>query len=114
MYKTIFHLDEEEKITDVLRNINNLLQDMESEGEKIEIEVLANSNGVKAFKKNRDKNRDKIKNVLEKNVKIALCNNSLKKLELTKEDFIDEAFIVTSGVGELTRKQYNEWAYIKP
>lgn len=114
MYKTVFHLDQEEKIVDVIRNIGNLLEDMEDTGEEIQIEILANGSGVKPFRKENEDNKEEIKDLLEKNVKIAICSNTLKKLELTKDDFIEKTDIVASGVGELTRKQNNGWAYIRP
>lgn len=114
MYKTIFHLDQEEKIVDLIRNIGNLLEDIEKAGEEIEIEILANGSGVKPFKKDNADKKEEIDELLEKNVKIAICSNTLKKLELTKDDFIEKADMVASGVGELTRKQNNGWAYIKP
>lgn len=114
MYKVIFHLNEEEKTKDVLRNIKNLLEDMKNENERIEVELLAHSSGVEAFKKTSKENKEEIKSLLEKGVEISLCNNTLKTLNLKKEDFIEEAVIVSSGVGELTKKQNEGWSYIKP
>ncbi len=114
MYKVIFHLNEEEKTEDALRNIKNLLEDMKNENERIDIELLAHSSGVNAFKKTNKENKEEIKNLLEKGVEIALCKNSLITLNLKKEDFIEEAIIVSSGVGELTKKQNEGWSYIKP
>lgn len=114
MYKVIFHLNEEEKTEDALRNIKNLLEDMKNENERIDIELLAHSSGVNAFKKTNKENKEEIKNLLEKGLEIALCKNSLITLNLKKEDFIEEAIIVSSGVGELTKKQNEGWSYIKP
>lgn len=114
MYKVIFHLNEEEKTEDALRNIKNLLEDMKNENERIDIELLAHSRGVNAFKKTNKENKEEIKNLLEKGLEIALCKNSLITLNLKKEDFIEEAIIVSSGVGELTKKQNEGWSYIKP
>lgn len=114
MYKTIFHLDDEENITKVIGNINNLFKDMEEAGDEVEIEILANSNGVKAFKRDKEENKEDLAHLLEKGTEIMICNNTLNKLELSKEDLIDGIHVVTSGVGELTRKQNEGWAFIKP
>lgn len=114
MYKAIFHLDDEARVGIAYRGIMNLLHDMETEGEKVDVELLANSTGVKPFMKEREENKEAISLMLEKGVSIAICNNTLRTLYLTKEDFVDEAIVVKSGVGELTRKQNAGWAYIKP
>ncbi|MGO1470416.1 MAG: DsrE family protein [Tissierella sp.] len=114
MYKVIFHLDDEGRVGVVYRGIMNLLHDMETEGEEVEVELLANSSGVKPFMKDKEENKEAIDLLLEKGVKIALCNNTLRVLYLTKKDFVHEATIVKSGVGELTRKQHEGWGYIKP
>lgn len=113
MYKVIFHLDDEFKVGDVYRNIMNLLKDMEDEGQEVEVELLANSSGVKPFLKDREENREAIDLMLEHGVKIAVCNNTLRVLYVTKKDFVEECIVVKSGVGELTRKQNSGWAYIK-
>ena len=114
MYKVVFHLDEEGRVGIAYRGIMNLLKDMEDEGEQVEIELLANSSGVNPFMKDKEENSEAIGLMLEKGVKIALCNNTLRVLYKTKEDFIEEAIVVKSGVGELTRKQRDGWSYIKP
>lgn len=114
MYKTIFQLDDEDKLINVVNNVNNLLKDMESEKERIQIEILANGSGVKAFKKENEEDLKAIKDLLAKDVRIALCSNSLNKFNLYPKDLIDGIIAVKSGVGELTRRQNEGWAYIKP
>lgn len=114
MYKVVFHLDDEGRVGIAYRGIMNLFKDMEDAGEEVEVELLANSSGVKPFMKVREENKDAIERLFKKGVKIALCNNSLRVLYLTKKDFVDDAIVVTSGVGELTRKQQDGWGYIKP
>lgn len=113
MYKVIFHLDEETKVGVVYRSIMNLIRDMDDQGDKVEIELLAISSGVKSFLKDKEENREGINNLLDKGVKIVLCNNSLRNLYLEKKDFIDGSIVVKSGVGELARKQHEGWSYIK-
>lgn len=114
MHKVIFHFDQEEKINKLINNVNNLFNDFEEEGEELTVEILANGTGIHAFKKDALKNQQAINDLLKKGVKIALCHNSLSKSDFSKEDFIAETTQVKSGVGELTRKQNEGWAYIKP
>lgn len=113
MYKVIFYLDDEGKVGTVYRGIMDLINEMEEEGQELEVQLLAGFSGVKPFMKNKEENREGINILLEKGVKIALCNKALRVSYLTKEDFIEEATIVKSAVGELTRKQNNGWAHIK-
>lgn len=113
MYKAIFHLDDEGKVGTVYRGIIDLIKEMDDEDEEVEVELLANFSGVRAFMKTNEDNIDGINNLLEKGVKIALCNKTLRVLYLTKENFIEESVVVKSAVGELTRKQSEGWAYIK-
>lgn len=114
MYKVVFHVDDEKRVEDALRNIKNLFKDIEETKEEVKVELLANSSGVKPFKKDNKENLDSIDDLLNKDFTIALCNNTLTSLKLRKEDFLEKAIIVRSGVGELTRKQNEGWAYIKP
>lgn len=113
MYRTIFHCDDEKKIKRCFNNVENLLRDIEEANEEIQIELLANGSAVSSFKKNEDQYKERISFLSKKNVQITLCRNSLKGQNLTTNEMIDESIIVVSGVGELTRKQNQGWAYIK-
>lgn len=112
IYKVVFHLDDEKKGKNALNNAKNLLEDIEIGNKKLEIEILSNSTGIKTFKKNNDQ-EEQIKELQNMGVKIAICNNTIKSLNLGKESFIEGVNIVPSGVGELTKKQSEGWAYIK-
>ena len=114
MYKVIFHLNDEEKSGNVLTNVENIFKDMEDAGEDINIEILAHSSGVNIFKKASEDYKDRIDSLLDKGVDIAVCNNTLKANNLTKEDFIEKSRVVPSGVGEIVRKQQQGWAYVRP
>ena len=113
-YQVIFHLDEEpiDKVTFVLNNIINLLNDLG--GSNVEIELLVNGPAVKAFKAEESSISELIKRVQDQDVAIALCNNALNIFELQPEGMLPAAIVVPSGVGELVRKQAEGWAYIRP
>lgn len=113
VYKTIFHLDDEEKAQKLFNNVKNLLKDMEEAEEELMVEILANSRAIQIFRKNMKENKEAINNLLDNGVKIALCQNSLNGQSLTAKDMVNGAVIVRSGVGELTRKQADGWSYIK-
>ncbi len=113
-YQVIFHLDEEpvEKVTFVLNNVINLLDDLGREN--VDVELLVNGPAVKAFKAENGSISELISKVLSQEVVIALCNNALNSHDLDPAEMLAETIIVPSGVGELVRKQTEGWAYIRP
>jgi uncharacterized protein len=111
LYKVLFHLNDEGKAEDTLRNIENLLKDIK---EDIEVELVIHSKGVYPFKRNKNINREKIDMLIDKGVNISVCQNTLESLNLEKEDFVPGIQVVSSGVSEIIRKQQEGWLYIKP
>lgn len=113
-YQVIFHLDEEaqEKVQFVLNNIINLLNDLGDE--TVEVALLANGPAVKAFQTDEERFSKSVLELLEREVRIVLCNNALNLFDLEPTSMLAEATIVPSGVGELVRKQAEGWAYIRP
>lgn len=113
MQQIIFHCDDEEKASKLFNSVRNLLIDMDEAEEAIAIEILANGSAVNLFKKENKGTQKNMKAFIQKNLQLSLCQNSLNARDLLKDDMLDEARIVPSGVGELTRKQNKGWAYIK-
>lgn len=112
-YRVIFHLDEEDsfRVNLVLKNIQNLLMDIHKEN--IEIELLANAAGVKIFLINSNYLKS-INELFQQGVKFAACSNAIKGLNIDREKMTDNVKIVSSGMGELVKKQSEGWLYIKP
>ena len=114
MYNVIFHLNDEEMIEDALKNIKNLLLDIGNNEEEINVQLVVHSKGVYPFKRNMNAYRNKILDLMKDGLKITVCANSLEELYLEKEDLIEGITVVSSGVGEIVRKQKEGWIYIKP
>jgi intracellular sulfur oxidation DsrE/DsrF family protein len=51
----------------------------------------------------------RIRNLARARVTFAVCNNSLKHLNIQPEELVDEAKIVPAGVSELVKKQADGW-----
>lgn len=113
-HQVIFHISEEsiDDITFALKNIINLLNDLGSEN--VNVELLVNGPAVKAFTSEEGEISELLRQVLEQDVDLALCNNALKLFDLNPDMMLSEARVVPSGVGELVRKQNEGWAYIRP
>jgi len=114
-YKVIFHINEPEKWQVLLANVTNLLKDM---GTEVQVRVLANGPSVKAYTE-PDK-IEKMRPLAEQGVKFLACRNSIKALCSGGDVCIDESKlaefieIVPAGVSELTKRQAEGYAYIKP
>ena len=112
-YQVIFHLDEDDpfRVNLVLNNIRNLLEDLGED--HLELELVAYASGLKLFLKNSG--YDKImKNLTNKGVIFAACSNTVNAMNLSPDKMIDNVKIVSSGVGELVKKQAEGWIYIRP
>lgn len=112
-YRVLFHLDESTtgKFILVLKNIENLLADI---GDDSEIELVALGEGTSFLYRTPNHFSDRIAQLAARGVRFAVCANSLRQQNLTKEFFLDVAEVVPAGVGELVRKQAEGWTYIKP
>jgi intracellular sulfur oxidation DsrE/DsrF family protein len=113
-YNTVFHLDREEKLPlqITLGNIRNLFKEIEN-GQAI---ILANFKAPALFLKGSIEKEiyELLKSVKNKNVKIYICENSLKMLNITKNELIEECDFVQAGIKTLIELQNEGFAYIKP
>ena len=113
-YRVVFHLDEPSKgrADQVLKNIENLLADLGEDN--VEVELVANGGGVQALVEGPDSHAEQIKPLAAQGVRFAACANSLNQLKIAREALVEPVVVVSSGVGELVKKQAEGWAYIRP
>lgn len=96
--------------TAVIRQVNNILKN----SPQTKVEVVFHGKAVYALVKDKTTVQDKIDDLVNnKHVVIAACNNSLKRLNLTKDDLISSAIVVPVAMLELMDKQEKGWSYIK-
>lgn len=111
--KVIFHIDELSKWNLLLKNVQNLVQAIEEDS--IQIEVLANSEAVKLYLKNRAVNElSAMQDLSNQGVHFVACNNALKGLNIGQQQLASFVSTVPVGVLELIKKQSEGYAYIKP
>lgn len=115
--KVIYHINEGlAQASNGLRNANNQL-DVDP---KAQIVFVAHSKGVDFLMKGaKDKRGNKFEDIVErltlKGVKFEVCEKTLKSRKLSKDQFIEYATYVPSGVWEVTKLQQKEgFAYLKP
>ena len=115
--KVVYHLSEGiDQASNGLRNIGNHLE--VNPGAKIV--VVSHARGVDFLMKDaKDRNGNKYEDLVERlktrGVQFDVCEITLRNRKLTKEQFIEYASFVPSGVAEVTRLQQREgYAYLKP
>lgn len=115
--KVVYHINQgNEQATDGLRNIRNQL----SVNKDARIVVVTHARGVDFLMKGaQDRNGNPfqvtVEQLKEQGVEFRVCEITLTGRNLKKDQFIEEASFVPSGVGEVTRLQQREgFAYLKP
>jgi hypothetical protein len=113
-YRVVFHIDEGDiaRANMVLHNIQNLIDDLGQD--EVEVALVANSEGVKALLRSPNVHRRQIRKLAEQGVQFLACGNSLRFLGLSEDDLLEGVRVVPAGVSELTKKQTDGWAYIRP
>jgi intracellular sulfur oxidation DsrE/DsrF family protein len=115
--KVVYHFSAGlEQASDGLRNIRNHLE----VNPKARIVVVAHARGVDYLMKgakdpNGNKYQDIVENLRNQGVRFDVCEITLRNRSLKREQFIEEATYVPSGVAEIARLQQREgYAYIRP
>lgn len=115
--KVVYHINAGlPQASDGLRNIGNHLE----VNPKAKIVVVSHARGVDFLMKDaKDANGNKYEDLVERlkihGVQFDVCEITLRNRKLTKEQFIEYATFVPSGVAEVTRLQQREgYAYLKP
>ena len=115
--KVVYHLNEGlEQASNGLRNIGNHLE----VNPDAKIVVVSHARGVDFLMKGvKDKNGNKYEDIVERlkmrGVQFDVCEITLRNRKLSKDQFIEYASFVPSGVAEVTRLQQREgYAYLRP
>ncbi len=113
-YGAIFQIDAggQGAIKKTLNNIENLLHDPRLKG-KVRVELIANAQGFAMYVKNNGFEQ-KLRHLQEQGVILAQCSNTLRELHVDRKDLYPFISIVPSGMGEITLRESEGWAYIHP
>jgi hypothetical protein len=115
--KVVYHFNAGiEQATNGLRNVRNHLE----VNPKARIVVVAHAQGVDFMMKDmKDKNGNPyqvtVEDLKNQGIRFDVCEITLRNRTLKKDQFIDEATYVPSGVAEIARLQQREgYAYLRP
>lgn len=105
--KVVVQVSEKEKVTQAIRSVINLLNDLGEELE--EVEVVFHQSAITATT-----SEESIKPLLEiEKVRVIACRNSLKAQGISESSLVKGVKIVNSGVGEIVKKQREGWIYLR-
>lgn len=111
--KVILHVNEKDRWDMAIGNIHNLLK-LDPE---LVIEMLVHGEAIVNLEKKTSKSLgiyDDLEELSRKGVKFAACNNTMKKMNLDKNEMCDFVTVVPAGVMELIKKQNEGYSYVKP
>jgi len=113
-YGAIFQIDSGSPgvIKKTLNNIENLLHDPRLKG-KVQVELIANAQGFAVYVKNNGFEK-KLQALQQQGVLLAQCANTLRELHVDRNDLYPFITVVPSGMGEITIREAEGWAYIHP
>lgn len=95
----------------ILNNVENLQKSFGRE--TTEIEVVAHGKGLGLILKTNEAMRQRIQLISDAAVHFAACENTMRRMDLKREDLMPFITTVDSGVAEVVRKQEAGWSYIK-
>lgn len=112
-YKALYVLNsgEEKKISGILKNIKNALDDPRLKG-RLEIELVVFGDGVKLFEK-IGPYEQRLKALSAQGVILAQCENTLRQRSINKDSLFPFISFVPTANGEMIIRQHQGWAIMQ-
>jgi len=117
--KIILHVDsaEPERFAAALDSAESLLAAYSEQNRTLEMEIIANSDGLNLFRVDTTEHADRIRELKRKygNLSLLACNRAIRRLEEQgiKVELIPEAEITPTALDEIVRRLQQGWVYIK-
>jgi intracellular sulfur oxidation DsrE/DsrF family protein len=111
----VLHIDinEEARLTMALKNIVNLLKEVEMDDAFINL--LMNGSAPRLFKVISEESQKSLAGLILRKVRVCVCKNALYNAGMTESDLPAGCDVVPAGILELIDLQTNRGcAYIKP
>jgi len=109
--RVVFQLNEEDsrKWNTVLGNINNVQEELG----KVEVAVVVIGPALGMLKADA-LTANKVQDAMAAGVRFVACGNSMKAMQLEKDDMIEKIDYARAGYVELMRLQKLGWTYLRP
>ena len=113
MHRIVFEvsIEGEAQWEAILNNVENAQKAFGKES--TEIEVVAHGKGLGLLRKTNTSLNERIVSIASSQTRFVACQNTMRRMKITKADLLPEVGTVDSGVAEVVRKQEDGWSYIK-
>jgi intracellular sulfur oxidation DsrE/DsrF family protein len=108
----ILNTGDDNKIQGTLRSVSNALNDRRLKG-KLHIELVAYASGVNIYKKS-NKYEQQLKALYDQGVTFAECNNTMKVMNISRDELFPFVIYVPSANGEIILRHFDGWAIVQP
>lgn len=111
-YNVVFQLTAErpEQWTGMLGNIDNIRKAMG--GDLKQVEVVAYGKGIGIVLRTNTALAARMEALSKQNVQFVACENTMRRLGVTKADLLPFVGTVDSGVAQIVRRQKQGWQHI--
>jgi uncharacterized protein len=120
-HRLAIHVDQSDiaQMNMALGNASNVFEYYKSRGEEVEVEIVANAQGLNMLREDTSPVKERLRMLREKmpHVVFSACENTKRRMEKDegrKITLITEATIVPSGVVRLMELQEQGWSYVRP
>jgi len=112
-YRVVFDLTAEgpERWDGALRNVENVRKALGPEN--VEVQLVVHGKAYPLLQKTNTEMEGRLRGLTEGGVRLSLCQNTMKRFNVSKESLFPFADTVDAAMAELVRKQDAGWAYIK-
>ncbi len=114
MHRVVLEVTAEapEQWDSALNNVENLRKSLGSERTQVVVVVHGPAIGMLA-KEGQSSAAGRISSLAKDGVVFAACQNTMNRKKLKRDDLLDAATVVDSGVAEVVRRQEDGWSYVK-
>ncbi len=112
-HRVVFELTsaEPEAWNAILNNVENVRMSL---GEaSTQVELVAHGKGLDFLKASNATLKDRMHKLADEGVVFAACENTMRRMKVTKAELVPFAITVDSGVAEVVRKQEAGWSYVR-
>jgi 5'-nucleotidase / UDP-sugar diphosphatase len=102
---------ESEQWESVLNNVQNLQKALTRA--QVQIEVVAHGKALPMLMNTNTTSAPRIAEIANSGVRFAACENTMRRLNVSRSDLLPVAVTVPSGVAEIVVKQEAGWSYLK-
>ncbi len=113
-YRVAYQLNssDDNKIKETLRNLANALNDPRLK-DKLQVELVVHGQGVAVYRKEKGYETE-LNELQQRGVILAMCENTMRMMNIKRDELLPFIAYVPSGNGELVIRQQEGWAIIHP